>query len=165
MLELDKKAGFGIPYENLPHVATLHALGLEIVNRKPRAVRLRKTDLRVQSVDSVKQLLFRDAAFILGHKKHDAEIAIQKQQNGTLSEDSNDISYSIFTKYWEIMSKCNSIDFDDQINFACKILENDQQIPSSADAGAPFFLPVIWLASSPTSARIARTLARSNSDA
>jgi superfamily I DNA/RNA helicase len=55
---LDPKHGFGLKYEQLPHVSTLHSLGYEIVNAKPGAVGLRKTNLRVQSESSVSQLLF-----------------------------------------------------------------------------------------------------------
>ena len=37
-------------------------------------------------------------------------------------------SCKICIKYWEIMSKCNRVDFDDQILFACQILEKNQEI-------------------------------------
>jgi len=66
--ELLKPDGdFRIPWDNLPHVSTMHSLGLSIVKEKPRAVKFKKTGLKVQNLDEVKRLLFRDAALILGY--------------------------------------------------------------------------------------------------
>jgi DNA helicase-2/ATP-dependent DNA helicase PcrA len=125
---LDPRSGFGIPYERLPHVATLHSISFEIVNRKPQIVGLQKTDLRVQSNEDVKRLLFRDAALILGLSESEAIAALRYKQDGEFEKKTNKSSYSICEKYWEIMSKCNYIDFDDQVNFACRILETETSI-------------------------------------
>src|SRR4030042_775801 len=63
---LDPKHGFGLTYNQLPRVSTLHSLGYEIVNARPKAVGLRKTNLRVQPDSLVTALLFRDAALSAG---------------------------------------------------------------------------------------------------
>lgn len=125
---LDTVSGFSIPYEKLPHVATLHGISFEIVNCRPQIVGLRKTDLRVQSSEDVKRLLFRDAALMLGLDGTKAIAALRYKQNGDHENEPNKSLDSICEKYWEIMSKCNCIDFDDQVNFACKILEADSSI-------------------------------------
>jgi len=125
---LDTNSGFGIPYERLPHVSTLHSISFEIVNRKPHFVGLQKTNLRVQSIKDVKRLLFRDAALILGHNETEANAAMRYKQDGAFSTKADKSLYLICEKYWEIMSKCNCIDFDDQVNFACLILEADTSI-------------------------------------
>jgi DNA helicase-2/ATP-dependent DNA helicase PcrA len=125
---LDPKSDFRIPYERLPHVATLHGISFEIVNRKPHIVGLQKTDLVVQSNGDVKKLLFRDAALILGQSESEAIAALKYKQNGEFGGKADKSLYLICEKYWEIMSKCNYIDFDDQVNFACQILEADDSI-------------------------------------
>lgn len=127
---LDPEGGFGIPYANLPNVSTLHALGLEIVNKDPGAAGLRKTDLRVQADEDVKRLLYRDAALMLGYSETDASKAHQCKQYGNCDKGSKNPECSICMKYWDIMSKCNFIDFDDQVLFACRILENSSSLLS-----------------------------------
>ena len=64
---MDPKGKFKIPFDNLPHVSTMHSLGLSIVQEKARSVKLKKTGLRVQNEEEVKRLLFRDAALLLGY--------------------------------------------------------------------------------------------------
>jgi len=125
---LDTSSGFAIPYEKLPHVSTLHSIGFEVVNRKPQIVGLNKTDLRVQSNGDVKRLLFRDAALILNLSERKGNAALRYKQDGDFVKSKNKPLYSICEKYWEIMSKCNCIDFDDQVNFACRILETESSI-------------------------------------
>lgn len=125
---LDTEGGFGIPYERLPYVATLHAIGFEIVNRNARAFGLRKADLLVQSDEKVKQLLYRDAALFLGLSETNADTAHQCKQFGQCDRGTKDPECSICEKYWDIMSKCNCIDFDDQVLFACQILETDSDL-------------------------------------
>jgi DNA helicase-2/ATP-dependent DNA helicase PcrA len=125
---LDPKDGFGIPYESLPNISTLHSLGFEIVNRMPRSVGLRKTELRVQSEEEVKRLLYRDAALIIGGSESEAKAAQSCKQYGNCNIDIKKATCNVCKKYWEIMSKCNCIDFDDQVLFACQILENNPDI-------------------------------------
>jgi superfamily I DNA/RNA helicase len=79
---LDPKSGFGIKREQLPRVSTLHALGLEIVKAKPKAVGLRKTNLRVQSDGSVVEVLYRDAALSSGLAELDAAAARKCKARG-----------------------------------------------------------------------------------
>ena len=125
---LDPQEGFGIPYKSLPSISTLHSLGFEIVNRKARAVGLRKADLRVQPDENVKRLLYRDAAFLLGLSGSDADTARECKQCGNCHRGSKDPECSVCEKYWAIMSKCNRIDFDDQVLLACHILEKNSDL-------------------------------------
>ena len=125
---LDPHNGFGIPYDKLPHISTLHSIGFEIVNKNPHSVRLNKTNLQVQTNENVKRLLFRDAALILDLNENQANAAMLYKQNGDLENEKNETNQLICNKYWEIMSKCNYIDFDDQVNFAVQILQTDDSI-------------------------------------
>lgn len=122
---VDPKGHFRIEFYNLPFVFTMHALGLKIIQEKPRQVKLLKTDLRVQSDEEVKRLLFRDAALILGFTDGDSREALECKQCGDCEENPDEKNCQICNKYREIMSKCNYVDFDDQILFACQILENN----------------------------------------
>ena len=125
---MDPKGKFKIPWDNLPHVSTMHSLGLSIVTEKPHSVKLKKTGLGVQNLDEVKRLLFRDAALILGHTETDSLDASKCKSCGDCSESPGEEYCEICDKYREIMSKCNYIDFDDQIHFACQILEKNPDI-------------------------------------
>ncbi len=123
-----QKKPFKIAFANLPRISTMHSLGLAIVSEKPRDVKLLKTNLTVQDNGYIKKLLYRDAAFILGIGGQDAEDAFECKQHGDCEETEGEAKCRICTKYWEIMSKSNCIDFDDQILFACKILENNPDL-------------------------------------
>lgn len=139
--ELLKPDGdFKIPWDNLPHVSTMHSLGLSIVKEKPRSVKLKKTGLGVQNLDEVKRLLFRDAALILGHIETDSLDASKCKSCGDCSESPGEEYCEICDKYREIMSKCNYIDCDDQIHFACQILEKYPDILEKYQAQAEHLL-------------------------
>jgi len=117
-----------INYPDLPPISTMHSLGLKIIQEKPRQLKLRKTDLKVQENETIKRLIFRDAGLILGHNE---EIAIKSclcKQYGDCKPDVGKSDCEICAKYWEIMSKCNRVDFDDQILLACKILESNPDL-------------------------------------
>ncbi len=122
---LDPKHGFGLKYSHLPRVSTLHSLGFEIVNASPRAVGLRKTNLRVQPDSFVAALLFRDAALSAGLAEADADAARSCKARGNCKQAESAGRCSACRAYWDIMSKCNCLDFDDQVLFACRILEED----------------------------------------
>jgi superfamily I DNA/RNA helicase len=121
---VNPKGKFKIPYDSLPNVSTMHSLGLSIVLERPRLVNLKKANLQVQNEDDIKRLLFRDAALILGYTESQDLIASKCKSCGDCSESPGDEYCNICVKYRDIMSKCNYIDFDDQIHFACKILES-----------------------------------------
>jgi len=123
-----KPEGFNIPFDKLPHISTMHSLGFEIVREKPRDVKLLKTNLMVQPDENVKRLMYRDAALILGYTENNSKEALKCKQYGDCKRNSEGKKCQICEKYWEIMSKCNYIDFDDQILFAYHILEKNPTI-------------------------------------
>jgi len=59
---IDPNGKFRIKPNNLPHISTMHSLGLKIVQEKPRSMKLLKKELEVQDDDKIKQLMYRDAA-------------------------------------------------------------------------------------------------------
>jgi len=126
--ELTKPSGFNIPFKELPNISTMHSLGFEIVREKPHDINLFKTDLRVQEDENVKRLMYRDAALMLGYTKDDSKEALKCKQYGDCKESPEEKKCQICEQYWKIMSKCNYVDFDDQILFACRILEKNPTI-------------------------------------
>jgi len=126
--ELTKPRGFNIPFKELPHISTMHSLGFEIVREKPHDINLLKTDLRVQEDENVKRLMYRDAALILDYTEDDSKEALKCKQCGDCKENPEEKKCQICEQYWKIMSKCNYVDFDDQILFACRILEKNPTI-------------------------------------
>jgi len=124
----DPNEGFNIKFIDLPYISTMHSLGFKIVQEKAHGVNLRKIDLKVQDNENVKKLMYRDASFILGFTEEDGKEALECKQFGDCRENPEVSKCQICRKYWEIMSKCNCIDFDDQILFACQILENNPDI-------------------------------------
>ncbi|MEA3435705.1 MAG: ATP-dependent helicase [Thermodesulfobacteriota bacterium] len=139
--ELFKPDGdFKIPWDNLPLVSTMHSLGLSIVKEKPLSVKLKKKGLEVQNLEEVKRLLFRDAALIFGQTENDSLDASKCKACGDCSESPGEEYCQICYKYREIMSKCNCIDFDDQIHFSCQILEKYPDILEKYQAQAEHLL-------------------------
>lgn len=126
--ELTKPRGFNIPFKELPHISTMHSLGFEIVREKPHDINLLKTDLRVQENENVKRLMYRDASLILDYTEDDSKEALKCKQYGDCKENPEEKKCQICEQYWKIMSKCNYMDFDDQILFACRILEKNPPI-------------------------------------
>lgn len=125
---IDPDGKFQIKPDNLPNISTMHSLGFKIVQEKPRSMKLFKRELEVQDDDKIKQLMYRDAALILDLTEDDSKEAIECKQCGNCKENPGEKKCKICRKYREIMSKCNYIDFDDQILFACQILENNPNI-------------------------------------
>jgi len=138
---IDPEGDFHIKFDDLPsQISTMHSLGLKIVKEKPRDVKLRKSDLQVQHDEYVKQLMYRDAALILGFTEDDGKEARECKQCGDCKESPQKNKCNICRKYWEIMSKCNYIDFDDLILFACQILEKNPDILKKYQSGARHLL-------------------------
>jgi len=126
--KLTELSGFNIQFSKLPHISTMHSLGLEIICEKPRDVNLHKTELKVQENEDVKQLMYRDASLMLDYTEDDSKEALKCKQYGDCKENPEEKKCQICEQYWEIMSKCNYVDFDDQILFACRILEKNPTI-------------------------------------
>jgi len=124
----DPHGYFKLEFDDLPHIRTIHSLGQKIVQEDPHSLNLLKTDLKVQDDEIIKRLIYRDSALILGFTEEDSKNARECKQHGDCKQIPNKKTCQTCSKYWEIMSKCNRIDFDDQILLACQILENNLEI-------------------------------------
>jgi len=119
---------FNVARDKLPHISTMNAFGFRVVKQAPHKVGLLKKDLDVQDMGIVKKLLFRDAALARGYAEKDAEAAAECKQNGDCKDDVVRVECKVCWKYHEIMAKCNLVDFDDQVLFACKLLEEVEDL-------------------------------------
>jgi DNA helicase II / ATP-dependent DNA helicase PcrA len=138
--KLTESTGFNIPFKELPYISTMHSLGFEILNMKPHDVNLLKVNLIVQEDEKVKRLMYRDAAFTLDYTEEDSKDSLKCKQNGDCKEDLKEKKCKICKKYREIMSKCNYVDFDDQIIFACRILKKNLPILKKYQSQAKYLL-------------------------
>ncbi|MHC4346740.1 MAG: UvrD-helicase domain-containing protein, partial [Planctomycetota bacterium] len=136
----DQNGRFKIPYTELPRISTMHSLGLTIVQEDPHAVKLLKSKLRVQEHEKIKRLIYRDAALMLGLPETASDEARECKQCGDCRKAAQAETCRTCEKYWEIMSKCNRIDFDDQILLACQILETNPEILRKYQGGAKHLL-------------------------
>ncbi len=107
---------------NHAHIATIHGLH-QVDGVHFLAMQFIRGQSLDQVLEEVKRLLFRDAALILGYTETDSLDASKWKSCEDCSESPGEKYFQICDKYREIMSKCNYIDFDDQIHFACQILE------------------------------------------
>jgi len=130
--------------DELPHISTMHSLGLEIVKKCPRIVGLLRDDPETQDDDKVKQLMFRDATLLLGldgkDGKEATKQAIKCKEHGDCNQKDDETKCQICRKYWEIMRKCNRIDFDDMVLFACEILEQNPNLLEEYRSKAKYLL-------------------------
>lgn len=124
----DPKGHWKLQFKQLPRILTTHSLAFEILNENPHDLGLLKTNLSVQEDSDVKQLMYRDAALILDFDEEDGRDAHKCKQHGDCRKRSSEKKCQICIKYWEIMRKCNRVDFDDQVLFACEILEKNSEI-------------------------------------
>lgn len=129
---LDQERHFKLQMEALPEISTMHSLGLSIVKTKPRTVGLRKTDLQVQADERVKRLLYRDSALLTGSTEEEGNRALECKGRGECTRDGP--LCHICAKYWEVMSKLNRLDFDDQILLAIRILEEKPDVLAACQA-------------------------------
>ena len=134
------KGHFRLDPGELPRIRTTHSLGLEIVSGAARQVKLRKGDLEVLADDKAKNLLFRDASLILGHTHEDSDRAAECKSRGDCTPDSARPKCRVCAKYREIMRKCNHIDYDDMVLYACDILERDDTLLGKYQEGAQHLL-------------------------
>jgi DNA helicase-2/ATP-dependent DNA helicase PcrA len=119
---------FGVARDKLPHISTMNAFGFRLLKEAPRKVGLLKQELGVQGSEGIKKLLFRDAALAQDLTVGDAEKAMGCKLSGDCKEDEGRVECQVCRKYHEIMAKCNLVDFDDQVLFACKLLETDNEL-------------------------------------
>jgi DNA helicase-2/ATP-dependent DNA helicase PcrA len=137
---VDSGGTYKIELSKLPVLTTMHSLGYEIIRRKPEHFGLKSDGLNVQENEDVKSLIFRDAALLIGSDETRGKTAQRCKQHGDCNKESLNEECRICDKYWELMSIFNRVDFDDQVLFACQVLEDDRELLSEYQARSQHLL-------------------------
>lgn len=125
------------PEKRPSRIFTMHSLGHQILSENLSKVGL-KEDFYVVEDSRIREPIMRDAAILLGYSEKDAKEAFKDRTvaNAQASEKSK----QIVQKYEEILRACNSIDHDDQINLACKLLKEDESILKKYSQNSKYLL-------------------------
>ena len=109
-----------LPPESHPSlIRTMHSLGDMIVTENTGRLEIKK-NYHVLSSPEVRQIIFEDAACLCGEPREFGKEC--DKQKGTIGEPANDRQATVFSMYQRILTACHTIDFDDQIILANKIL-------------------------------------------
>lgn len=124
--------------DNRPsHIFTMHSLGHQILSENLTKVGL-KEDFSVVEDSRIREPIMRDAAILLGYTEKDAKEAFRDRTVANVQ--ASEKSKQIVKKYEEILRACNSIDHDDQINLACKLLKENEEILKKHSQNSKYLL-------------------------
>ena len=117
-----------IPIEKHPSlICTMHSLGKKIIDTYPNKVGLTE-DYRLLVTDDIKKLILRDAALMAGYSENDSKETGDCRTKGKCKKDEKLPKCQICAKYSEILLRNSTIDYDDQIFKACRLLSEFPEI-------------------------------------
>jgi DNA helicase-2/ATP-dependent DNA helicase PcrA len=104
-------------------ISTMHSMGQSILLNQPDAFGL---DDKFQVVEdhAIRQTLMNDAALICNLTINEAILALKERITAKITGTFDGIA----NKYEQILRSCNSIDYDDQIYLACKLLKGNKDL-------------------------------------
>lgn len=112
------------PSKRPSRISTMHSLGNWIIKENYESLNLTK-NFKVVTSERLKELLMIDAALLVGKKESSAEELLSaRSKSKAIPKNLVDIA----EKYEEILRKNDSIDYDDQIALACKLLGEDKEL-------------------------------------
>lgn len=121
----DKKDVY-MPREKQPNqISTMHSLGQQIITRHLAALGLSE-EFKIVESDSLRRLLFEDAAQIAGLERVKGIQALSEKQRAV--KDGRDELTAVRREYDQILRSCNAIDFDDQLIIARELLLNNPEL-------------------------------------
>lgn len=116
-----------MPKEEQPEIiSTMHSLGHQVVRRGLETIGLRE-DFRVVSSDELRNVIFGDAAQLMGYARAIGDQAKRAKMKAEAMPQGSP-NARVCDAYSCILSACNSIDHDDQIRLACEILRKDADL-------------------------------------
>jgi superfamily I DNA/RNA helicase len=126
------------PEKRPARITTMHSLGLEII--RGHAVELGlPEDFTVMTDAGLREILFRDAAYLCGLTEEDGKRANGLRQR-TMCPASGSVEERITGQYEVILRASGAIDFDDQILLATKVLSENAAASSEYGAAASHLL-------------------------
>lgn len=122
----ERKDVYMQPQDRPKQIRTMHSLGQQILTANCRKAGLRK-GFSVISSDTLRKLLLEDAAQLAGFPRSDG-LEISKRRTEGITTPVDDPKSGIEAKYREMMRACNTVDYDEQIMLACKLLRENGDI-------------------------------------
>ena len=117
-----------ISKENIPNlICTMHSLGNTILGSKHEMFELAE-EYGVINEDATRKVLIQDAATISGFSRDSWLLADRCRRMGSCHPDYETDKCMICREYETLLRKCNSVDYDDQIQLACRALKNDAEL-------------------------------------
>ncbi len=117
----EEKQDVFMPREIQPaQISTMHSLGQQVIANNLNSLGLSER-FKVIDSDSLRRLLFEDAAQLVGLERAKGRQALSRKQQ-SIALESGDELYPIGQINNAIVRACNAIDFDDQIAIACELL-------------------------------------------
>lgn len=116
-----------VPKEQQPElICTMHSLGLRIIAKNHRLVKLPKAPRLVAS-GKLRGYLIEDAAQLAEYARSQAEETGECRQKGAC-DPGHQPKCEICDKYCDILRACKALDYDDHILLACKILKRRDDV-------------------------------------
>lgn len=125
------------PANRPSRIFTMHSLGHQVLSENLVKVGL-KENFYVVEDSRIREPIMRDAAILLGYTEKDAKEAFRDRT--TANAQASEKSKKIVPKYEEILRACNAIDHDDQINLACKLFNEDENILKKYSQNSKYLL-------------------------
>lgn len=109
------------------NINTMHQFGYSIVRDNYSRLGF-KQNLQTLPSDSLKEIIMKDCAQIIGTKRKNVKETIKCRQEGKCINVEDNLKCKICTEYRKLLKKFSYIDYDDQILLACKLLEDNEDI-------------------------------------
>jgi len=135
----DPNGNWRLTQDEKPEIKTINGYALSLVKEHASKIGLRNT-LRVQPDNKIRELIFKDACYLAGLDERCYREALKCKGFGDCDLNEENDKCKVCAKYLEIMKKCNYIDFDDQILFACRILEENPDILEAHQESCEYLL-------------------------
>jgi ATP-dependent DNA helicase Rep len=121
----DPKAS--LPREKHPSsIQTMHSLGHEIILSQADKIGLKKPIPLIS--DKLRKLVLEDASTLADFERSHAELAEECRGKGNCEENMQLDKCKICAEYKNILKKCCTLDYDEQIMLACQLLRDNPDI-------------------------------------
>ena len=127
------------PENQPPIICTIHKFCHKLLNKY--ASRIRRTPgIQVQHSRDLKDILIKDAAQLVpGGTRSEAVATIQCREKGNCTREAS-LKCKICARYEKILEAHNSVDFDEQVLLACRLLRDHKDILAKVQNGAKHLL-------------------------
>jgi len=115
-----------VPAEKQPKVATLNSLGYEIIRQHRKELGISE-DIKITPQGPVQDVLLADVSQLCGNRREDGRLVGKCRRNGECKKEESK-KCEICEKYVGLLSRFNTIDYDEQILRACRVLRESKPL-------------------------------------